>query len=578
MASDADSPIVGGYKLSARAAEAEARRSASGTPLTKARPRSSRRNGPRAEYDGATFGRRATGWKRRTSDANAELNPRVMSALRGIARQMVRNNPYAASGVRGLANYMVGTGITFQVYRDGVVDLELTKLAREHFDSTKCDAEGRNNFYGLQLIGARAIVEGGAVLIRRRWRRAKDRLPVPFQLQLLEPDYIDMSKQGPTAAGGHQVFGIEFDVLGARSGYWLYSGHPGATAYNAIQSKLVPAHDVAHCFRVDRPEQQHGATWFAPVILRMNDFADYEDAQLVRQKLAACFVAFRIGAAGDDTPPETDSNGTPIEQDPLLDQLEPGIIEDLDPEADVKFANPPSVEGYGEYSSVTQHGIATGLGLPYEVLTGDMKDVSFISGRLRRLDFRRDVQTWQWQMLIPQLCEPAGQWFLEAAEMQGIDVTGCKFKWTPPKFEMMDPANEVPAIRDAIRSGQQTISGAAEERGEDPDVFLEQWAADAKKLDDLGLIFDSDPRKVTQVGNSVQRGMPTSTSGMMAWLERTYPGNPGNRQVAGQLAHLAKIASVTAQVERARPGDDANADTIAALVEILESLEPKEPQ
>lgn len=461
----------------------------------------------RAEYDGATFGRRAAGWKRRGTDANAELNPRVQAALRGIAHQMVRNNPYAESGVRGLANYMVGTGITFQIYRDGVVDLELTKLAREHFDTTACDAEGRNNLYGLQLVAARSIVEGGASVARRRWRRARDKLPVPFQIQLLEPDYIDMSKQGPTSDGGHAVFGIQFDVLGKRSGYWLYSGHPGSTQYNALSSKQIDAADIAHVYRVDRPEQQHGATWFAPVILRMNDFGDYEDAQLVRQKIAACYVGFRIGSAEGSEPTEVDSNGAPIEADPLLEQFEPGIIEDAEPGSTFEFSSPPQVEGFGEYSSVSLHGISAGLGVPYEVMTGNMKDVSFISGRLRRLDFRRDVQTWQWQMLIPQLCEPAGRWFLEAAALAGKDVTGCAFKWTPPKFEMMDPATEVPATRDAIRAGLMTISQAAEERGEDPDVFLAQWAADAKKLDALGLIFDSDPRKVTQVGNSV---MPTS--------------------------------------------------------------------
>lgn len=461
----------------------------------------------RAEYDGATFGRRAAGWKRRGTDANAELNPRVQAALRGIARQMVRNNPYAEAGVRGLANYMVGTGVTFQIYRNGVVDLELTKLAREHFDSPACDAEGRNNLYGLQLIAARSIVEGGASIARRRWRRARDKLPVPFQIQLLEPDYIDLSKQGPTSDGGHEVFGIHFDVLGKRSGYWLYSGHPGSTQYNALSSKLIDAVDIAHVYRVDRAEQQHGATWFAPVILRMNDFGDYEDAQLVRQKIAACYTVFRIGSSESEEPAEVDSNGTPIEADPLLEQVEPGIIEDLDPGTTVEFANPPGVEGYGEYSSVSLHAISAGLGVPFEVMTGNVKDVSFISGRLRRLDFRRDVQTWQWQMIIPQLCEPAGRWFLEAAALAGKDVTGCVFKWTPPKFEMMDPATEVPATRDAIRAGLMTISQAAEERGEDPDVFLAQWAADAKKLDDLGLIFDSDPRRVTQVGNSVA---PTS--------------------------------------------------------------------
>ena len=75
--------------------------------------------GARAEYDGATVGRRAAGWRRTRFDANSELSPAVAAALRAIARDLVRNNPFAASGIASIVNNMVGTGITFQVYRDG---------------------------------------------------------------------------------------------------------------------------------------------------------------------------------------------------------------------------------------------------------------------------------------------------------------------------------------------------------------------------------------------------------------------------------------------------------------------------
>ena len=149
------------------------------------------RGGPRAEYDGATFGRRAAGWRRTQRDANAELSPAVMAALRGIARDLVRNNPFAARGVATIANNMVGTGITFQVYRNGKIDDALNKKARAHFDTSACDSGGRHDLYGLQLQAARTIVESGAVVMRRRWRRLSDRLPLPVQLQVLEPERIE---------------------------------------------------------------------------------------------------------------------------------------------------------------------------------------------------------------------------------------------------------------------------------------------------------------------------------------------------------------------------------------------------
>ena len=101
--------------------------------------------------------------------------------LAQTARDMVRNNPYAERAVSAIAGDLVGTGITFEVRRKGVPDPELTALAKAHLETTKCDAEGRHNIYGLQLLAARTMVESGAVLARYRPRFARDGLPYRFR-------------------------------------------------------------------------------------------------------------------------------------------------------------------------------------------------------------------------------------------------------------------------------------------------------------------------------------------------------------------------------------------------------------
>lgn len=472
------------------------------------------RRGPRAEYDGATVGRRAAGWRRTKLDANSELSPAVQMALRAIARDLDRNNPWATAGANKIAEHMVGTGITFQVYRNGKLDDLLNALARRHFDRTECDATGRCDLYGLQLKAARSIVVSGGVLLRRRWRRRSDRLPLPMQLQLLEPDYIDMSRHGPMQAtagvgGGFHVHGIQFSPIGRREGYWLYNAHPGSARPTDTSSTFVAAKDVAHIFRADRPEQEHGASWFAPVILRLKDFGDYEDAQLTRQKIASAFAGFVSGDIDGEMPSvgrDAGGNNTDPEQQGFeqLDYVESGTVQYLRPGEEITFPSPPGVDGYMDYSKVSQRAIAAGLGVPYEMLTGDLSEVSFISGRLGRLTFRRAVDTWQWLMFIPQFCAAIERWFIEAAEMEGHDVAGVSMRWTPPKHEMLDPASEVPANRDAVRSGQKTPSQVIRENGDDPDTFFAELAADLKTLDDLGIVLDSDPRRVTQVGNAVQ--------------------------------------------------------------------------
>jgi len=470
------------------------------------------RIGARAEYDGASWGRRTESWRRNGRDSNAELHPAAIMALRGIAREITRNNPYAANGAAKLAQYMVGSGIRFHVYRNGVKDKELTAKAREHFESTACDADGRCNLYGLQLLSAQTMVVSGEVLMRRRWRRKRDNLPAPFQMQVLEPDWMQMMTTVPLVGGGVRIQGIEFDAIGRRTGYWLWSRHPGSVLPLGLDIKLCPAEDIAHIYRTHRPGAVHGESWFAPVIVRIKDFGEFEDAQLVRQKIAACFAAFRIGDPDGDPAATRDSNGQPLDNDPSSFAIEPGVIEDLPPGSTVEFAEPPGVGDYEPYSRVSRQAIAVGLGMPYEVLTGDLSNVSFISGRIGRLDFKQAIETWQDTILIPQMCEPAGRWLIDAWEMQGLDVSGVTVRWSPPRFPMMSPETEVPATRDAIRSGQKTVSSAARERGEDPDDFLDEWEADAKELDRRGLIFDSDPRHVTAVGNPVAPMSPSEMS------------------------------------------------------------------
>lgn len=467
---------------------------------------------PRAAYDGATQGKRAAGWRRTRLDANGELSPETQALLRGVARDLVRNNPFAARGKAKIAEAIVGTGITFQVYRDGKIDDELNKLARQHFDTKNCDAGGRHDLYGLQLQAAGAIVESGAVVLRRRWRRLSDRLPLPFQLQLVEADYIDPSKHGPLSTapgvnGGYIIHGVQFSPLGRREGYWLYNGHPGSNRADRLGSTFVAASEIAHVFRADRPEQEHGATWFAPVILRMRDFADYEDGQLVRQKIASAFVGFiKSEDSGGGIPgviEEGDEAETLVgDEEERLDFVEPGTYAYGRPGDEVTFSNPPSVEGYADYSKVSLRAISVGLNIPYEVLTGDLSGVSFISGRLGRLEYRDTTAAWQWLMFIPQFCGAVEQWLLEAFEAVGEDIEGVSLRWTPPPVKMLDPATEIAANRDAVRSGQATLSGLARERGEDPDTFFAECASDLAKLDELGLIFDSDPRKVTAAGNA----------------------------------------------------------------------------
>jgi lambda family phage portal protein len=467
-------------------------------------------------YDGATRGRRAQGWRVVSTDANAENLP-AMSRLRDVARDMVRNNPHAARGKAVLANNIIGSGIIPSV-ADGAskaLKKKLLDLVKRHLDTTAIDARGKTNLYGLQHQVMATVAESGEALVRRRPRRASDGLPLPFQLEVMEPDFIDSTKDGPLPGGGYMVQGLQFDAIGALQGYWLFRQHPGSYSGIAYDSRFVSASEIAHVFRADRPGQARGITWFAPVILKMRDLADYSDAQLVRQKVAACFAAFIHSEEDVSTAtPGDDTTRKPQQTSPYeVESLEPGLIQRLKPGEDVTFGTPPAVGEYAPYKAAELRDIAVGLGVSYEALSGDLTGVNFSSGRMGWIEMQRTISAAQDFMLIPQLCGPIGAWFLDAAQLVlARDLSAVMLKWTPPKREMINPKEEVGAARDAIRAGLSSRSEEQRKLGYDPEDLDAENAADNIRADDNGLIFDSDPRYRTAAGNAVTVGSSPAPS------------------------------------------------------------------
>ena len=454
-------------------------------------------DGVKRAFEAAAVGRRNAAWRASNNDANAELAP-AMARMRNRARDQRRNNPYATSGVAAIADYAVGHGIVPRpAGKSKAANKKLAKLYDKWANSTDCDADGLNTVAGMQHLCMTSIAESGEVLIRRRWRKAKDGLAVPMQLQVLEADYLDELKNGALANGGQIIQGVEFDAIGRRAAYWLFPTHPGAQGYTTYsESKRVPAEDVLHIFLAERPGQVRGYTWLAPVIQRMKNLDEMDDATIEQAKVAACFAAF----ISSDPTGDILANG---EHADLLSHVEPGIIQKLGTNESVTFGSPPTFSGYQSYTWLALHAVASGLGVPYEILTGDLKGVNFTSGRMGWLRFYERVGVWQQRMLIPALCQGVWSWFMQAQMLapEGGVFEAVPAQWIVPRRVVLDPKNEITATKDAIRNGQISWSDTARENGyPDPEALLEQIAADNALFDKLGLTLDCDPRKVGAVG------------------------------------------------------------------------------
>jgi len=439
------------------------------------------------KYDAASSGRRTKGWQSLSSSANTENGPALV-ALRNRSRDLVRNNPYAKKAIDVITTNTVGTGIRLTINaKDETAQKKYEEVWFGWAESTQCDFTGMLNFYGMQALVMRTIAESGSCLIRKRVVNNTN-LKVAFQMQVLEPEYLATEADKPSLPdGGYIMQGVEFDKNGSRVAYHIHERHPNEQFQ--VKYNRIPAADVMHVYKIDRPGQISGVPFGTSAALKLHDFADYEDAQLMRQKVAACFAAF----IQDQSPDAI--NGTGAAASTLPERVEPGMIEHLPAGKTVTFGTPPAAEGYESYAKKILQGVASGYGITYEALTGDLGNVNFSSGRMGWLEFHKMVEDWQYNMMIPRFCAVVWEWFVAGAKigsaLPGKEVTA---EWTAPRREMIDPVKESKGLSLQIRNGLTSWSETIRSLGSDPKKLAKEISEDFKLFENLSLILDCDPR------------------------------------------------------------------------------------
>jgi len=479
------------------------------------------RHAQRFSYDGATPGRRTNGWYAASADANVELMGSLVW-LRNRSRDLTRNNPYAANVVGQLVDNVVGTGIVPQA-KTGDAKLDQIIDGEWPYFAESCDTPQRMDFYGMEQLIVRTAAESGESIVRYRPRLAQDNLRVPLQLQILESDFLDHARTMGTQ-NGHVMQGVEFDLIGRRVAYWLYTYHPGGVLIlnprGGIMSQPIPASQILHTYRVLRPGQVRGVPWLAPVMMALRDLDDYKDAERTRKKIEACVVAFIEQPDGSSGSPlgitkQTDPyNGQPIES------FEPGMVEYMKPGQKATFNNPAATRGFKEYTVCELQSIMAGLSMPYELGAGDMSQTTYSSWRGGQLGFRNTIEAYRWITLIPCFCQPVRRRFIDTLIMLGkipqraVDNPKLRLyntQWTAPRFESVDPLKDVQARLKEIRTGLVTLPEAIVANGYDPVKQLQEIAKTNKLLDQLEIILDCDPRNVTDKGQEQPAGTQERT-------------------------------------------------------------------
>ena len=435
-------------------------------------------------YEGAS---QKDGWRPRRAGASANTDHMADGAsLRVRARALVQNSPYIARGLDSLVANTIGTGITPRSLAPNAdrIDALWNQWAKV------ADADGRLDIYGIQAAAYRAMEQDGEVLLRLRARREEDGLPVPLQVQLLEIDWLDSSKTG-TNGQNTIVNGIEYDVLGKIVAYWLWDQHPGEMLpgrSGRSSSYPVPADRIIHLYSQQRPGQGRGFSRLAPVIARVRDLTLYEDAELQRKNLETRLSVLASGDVTSMSMTESEAQET-VRQTGELGTLASGGITQVPSGVNLTVVEPKAAPGYVDYVKFNLHLIAAGMGVTYEMLTGDVREVNFSSARVSMLEFRRNAEQIQWLTLVPKLCEPIWKAFIEAAVMSGklprIDMS---VDWSTPRWEYVNPEQDVKADLAEISGGLASISEKLRRRGYKPDLVFSEIKSDFERLSKDGTL------------------------------------------------------------------------------------------
>lgn len=468
----------------------------------------------RAYYEAASVSSsRFANWRTSGAGPNTLLSY-SLPTLRDKSRDARRKNGLADNAIETWVSEAVGTGIKPKwTTKNKAFNKSMGDLWKYWTD--EADAEGRLDYYGLQALALGSMMEAGDVFGRFRARRLEDGLSVPLQIQLLESDFCPSELNRTQAEGVNRIVcGVEFDRIGRRVNYHIYPEHPGENQYNVAASgtaQPIPAGEMFHLAYVRRAGSVRGEPLLSRALVKLYDLDTYDDAQLVRQKLAALFAGFiRPSVDGDNGMiPGMGLDPNEVGGRIGLASLEPGTMQVLEAGEEVEFSDPPSPgENYLDFVKSQWRYIAVSAGILYASLTGDYSEINDRSWRAAVGQFYKRVDRVQHNLVVFQMCRPTTISVVNAALASGKltlpgDVSyqeAITPKWLGPSRPYINPLQDVNAKRLEVRSGFRARSDVVEEQGWNAEDIDAQILSDQDRADEMKLVFDTDARKVSAAG------------------------------------------------------------------------------
>jgi lambda family phage portal protein len=434
-------------------------------------------------------------WISESTSINTDIQEQGR-ALRARARDLEQNSDYVAKFLQLIEVNVIGEhGVRLQAKARtsrGKPDSRTNRIIERAWNDWarpgSCSADGRLSWQDIQRLAARSIARDGEVIIRLVRGNG-------LKLIVYEADYLDQELNSDRTDSTDQIIqGIEVARTGEPVAYHLLKRHPGDAGIwqdPRREHERVPAADILHIYRSDRPGQIRGASWLAPAMIHLLMLNRYERAEMAAAEISAKKLGFYKTPTGDWLEESDDATeyGLPNDINGLgMTELPAGVdMGLLDP-------NHP-VTAFGDYVRAVLRGIATGLGVSYHALSGDLTAVSFSSirsGTLEERDRWRSIQQWIIQHLHQRvfdawITESVGNLGVSAAELNRVNLAA----WQPRGWQWVDPQKDINAALTAHEAGLISLSDIAAAQGRDLESVYEQIQKDAELAKQYGLVTEA---------------------------------------------------------------------------------------
>ncbi|PKM72840.1 MAG: phage portal protein [Firmicutes bacterium HGW-Firmicutes-16] len=449
-------------------------------------------------YDAGSYGRSNANWY--MFNESAEITDRYnRDTIRARARDLERNSDIAQSVIRAYRRNVIGKGFTLQAKTaKPELNKQIEKVWKTWCKAQNCDVTGTQSFN--QMCGMavnRKKVDGGILFIKRYTNEGI----MPFQLQAIEVDELDITQTSPKKAGNKVVGGIEYNGYNMAIGYYIKQYD--IEGFQTNVPVYVQAKDVIFYYTKNRPSQIREISDLAPTITRIRDINEFVTAVSVKERIAACLAVFvkkALPTAGLGRG-STVTNGAG-QVDYAGKSLTPGMIKEMGPGDEIQVVDPKAAATDATGFLKLQYGlIGAGQGLSYEATSRDMSQTNYASARQGSIEdectFSEEIE-----LLQERLMSEVYETFIISGYLAGVfNMPGfwdkkaeyLEHEWVSAPKKWIDPAKESNANKTALATGQKTFKQIAAENGKD-------WKT---QVDDMAEVLAYGKEKGIEMGGVI---------------------------------------------------------------------------